>query len=233
MEKKLQIGIILCVVIVLIVAGAGWFLSRQEQQQTDRQFTNEVNRNLTLDQEHIYKDRLAQAEKWLNENPGGEVQDRYNSQVVVGHNLYGLGRLKQAREAYLKAVEMNPESPGAYTALYNVEIEMGDNDSALAHIQKAIEIGPKFPDPWIKLIEIKRDRFGASNEELNGIYVEAVVKTGENINILTNYAQFAEKTGNLQVAYEYWKKAGESNKENSKMYFAEAERVKAMMDESR
>lgn len=229
MDKKLKIGIILCVIVVVLVAGLSLFLNRQEENRIEKQFLTEVDRKLTLDQEHIYKDRIAEAEKWLNENPDAEVDDRYANQVSIGHNLYGLGRLKQAKEAYLKAIGMKADNPGAYTSLYQTEMEMGDNQSALEHIQKAIELGPKYPDPWLKLIEIKRDRFGASNEELNGIYVDAVVKTGENINILTNYAQFSETAGNYQISYEYWKKAADTTKENKSMYLAEAERVKGLI----
>lgn len=229
MDKKIRIGLMACVVIVLGVAVASFFMRHQEAQQAQSKFITEKVQHLTLDDQHIYKDRIAQADKWLQDNPDAKPEDRYNTTMTKGHNLYGLGKLSQAKDTYLRASEIMPENYSAYVALCAVEVDMLDNDSALTHIRKAIELSPKNPDVWIRFIELKRDRFGASNEELNGLYVDAVVKTDNNINLLTSYAQFAEKAGNLQTAYEYWQKAAETNKENSKTYLAEAARVKALI----
>lgn len=167
----------------------------------------EVPRNLTAEERKIYEDRLAQGYEILdqyNHSASTTPADFFKVYMHIGFQYYGLGQISKAEEAYKKAAEFDPKNYNAYTALYTLYLETGENDKALQAIEKAIELAPEKPDVWRKLVELKRDKLGASNEELSGIFQEAIKKTNEHVDIVKLYAQFLENAGQYQKAWELW-----------------------------
>lgn len=68
--------------------------------------------------------------------------------LVQGWNLLGIAwmmthQLTQAREALLKAVEIDPGYPHVWVQLGGVERELGDIGKAVQYFEKAIELAPK------------------------------------------------------------------------------------------
>lgn len=208
MSKK-HIILILAVVtaIILILSAVGIYFRPKSRLQESPPVNIEVPRNLTAEERKIYEDRLAQGYEILNQyqnNASTTPADFFKVYMHIGFQYYGLGKLTLAEEAYKKAAGFDPRNYNAYTALYTLYLETGENDKALQAIQKAIELAPEKPDVWRKLIELKRDKLGASSEELNGIFQEAIQKTSEHVDIIKLYAQFLENVGQYQKAWELW-----------------------------
>lgn len=83
---------------------------------------------------------------------------------------------------------------------------------------------------------LKKDKEHASNDEINGLYIEALQKTQtlltSYVDIHTAYASWLESVGNLQASKEYWQKAINLNPDNKKQYQAEVDRLNKLLGAS-
>ncbi len=224
--NKVKLGIIIAVGILVLVGLFSYFY------QEDKNIILEKEPNLTADERQIYEDRLAEAEAKLKQAETNE--EKYNLYLLIGFQKYGLGRFAEAKAAYRNAEKYNEKKDySVYTALYQVQLDMQDNEGARDSIKKAIEYGSGVADNWLKYIILEKERFNASNETLNGIYIEALGATAgqSDFDVMANYAQFLESTGNLQGAKEYWQKAAEANPGNKAVYDAEIKRLDALIQQ--
>lgn len=57
--------------------------------------------------------------------------------------LFGLGRVPEARDVWLKVLGKTPQNPAAHLGLAQVLIRLGDNSGAQAELDKAAEAGPE------------------------------------------------------------------------------------------
>jgi tetratricopeptide (TPR) repeat protein len=207
-------------VLVLFFAGLTWLNHYNYQSSLIR----EKDPGLTQDQRKIYEDRIALADAELAKSDLTQDQ-RFNALMSKGFQLYGLGKLEQSIEWYVKAAEVRPEDPNAYVAMYTSQLDMQDNRAAQKSIKQALELQPLNADAWKKYIVLERERFRAGNETLDGLYQEALSKTGHNIDIHTSYAVFLEGIGNLQGAKEQWQKSVEVYPANKAAYENEIRRL--------
>ena len=63
------------------------------------------------------------------------------------------------------------------------------------------------------------------------IYTQALSATGSNVNIVTFYAQFLEKIGDLKGAKAQWQKAIQINPSGKKDYQAEVTRLDKLINQ--
>jgi tetratricopeptide (TPR) repeat protein len=229
MNPHVKWGIFSALFLFGIAVALGLYLSHQKGDESAH-FILEKDPNLTQEERAVYDERLGLAREWLENNPDAPAEEKFNYMMVEGFNLYGLGQFLKSKNVFLNASKISPEESVAYAALSFVALDMEDNKGALNYIQKAIELSPTNADYYKKMITIKKDRFGADSEELNGLYVDALVKTNNHIDIVTSYAKFAEESGKTLVAYEYWQKAIEIYPESASVYKKEMERLKKMMN---
>lgn len=73
-------------------------------------------------------------EKLLDEHP-----DRAEVHYIYGDFLYRDKEYKKAREAYLKAVEIQPDNPGIWDQILHIDGELNDHESMLKHSTMALE----------------------------------------------------------------------------------------------
>ncbi|HXH65039.1 MAG TPA: PA2778 family cysteine peptidase [Mariprofundaceae bacterium] len=59
----------------------------------------------------------------------------------LGNSLYAMGRLKEARAAFLQLTRDHPDSAAAFNNLAQTEADLGDDRAALAAARRAVEIG--------------------------------------------------------------------------------------------
>jgi tetratricopeptide (TPR) repeat protein len=223
MPKKVKIGIITAVTLVLVFAGYAAYKNWNYKAS----FVKEVNRNLSAEDRKVYEDRIIAAKKGLEEAQSDE--EKFNWTMNLGFNQYGLGSLADARKTFEQAIKLRPEDANAHVALYQVQVDQGDNNGALASIRTAIRIEQENPDIWKKYVQLMIDRFSADNNTVSALYSDAVNKTNSHIDIITSYAAWLEKSGNYQAAKEYWQKAIQKSPANKKLYEAEIKRLDALI----
>ncbi len=227
MNKEVKIGIAACIVLVLLVAGLIWW-PRYDYQ---RHLVKSVDRHLSQDDQKIYEDRISKADEGL---VNASADDKYNLLETKGVNLYGLGRLEDARKVLEEAIKFKPDLLAAYTVLAQVETEMMDYKAALTTFESALKISPVNATLWKKYIQLQTDQFKADNNKIDSIYQDALNKTiingVPNVDIVTSYASWLEKSGDLAKAKEYWQKAITINDSGKKAYDAEIKRIDGLLN---
>jgi tetratricopeptide (TPR) repeat protein len=224
MNNTIKIGLSLAVVIVLTIGGYGFLKKDKAPYQN---FTTYKDFHLTEASKKIYTDKLNEISKQL----GSSISDaeKYGLYIQQGFNFYGLGQLQDAKNSYEKALQIKSDDAAAYNALYQTQLEMGDNLGAESSLKKALDLYPVSADAWRKYIQFEADIMHRDDNAINGLYIQAINKTNSNVDIMTVYAQFLEKTGNLQAAKEYWQKAIIANPKGKKIYQAEVDRLDKLL----
>ena len=130
----------------------------------------------------------AQLHRWSNtmtlfEHALKVTANNYLAHNNLGNALARQGKLKQARDHYVKALQINPTFPRAHNNLANALARQGKREEAIAHYTKALELKPNFPKAhnnlanvlarqgknqkaiahYTKALEIKPDFAGAHN----------------------------------------------------------------------
>ncbi len=219
MPNKVKIGIIICLLLLVAVGIFSWFAKNKEESK----FIREKDPQLTTENRKIFEDRLASSEQKLNNAQNDE--DKFSWNMQIGYNLQALGKLSEAKRYFKDAIELKPENIVGYTALFQVQVDMTDYESARTSIKKAISLNPVNTDIWRKYILLEKEKFSASNDILNSFYLEALSKTNNSTDITTVYAEHLEASGNLQGALDQWKIATQQYPTN-KIYQAEVARLK-------
>lgn len=220
MNKEFKLGLVACLVLILLVAGFIWWPHYNYQ----RNLIKSVDRHLSQEDQKTYEDRLAQANADLQKNDLSNEQ-RYNLLMNKGFQLYALGRLSEAVDAFADAARINSQDFTSYVAMYTAQLDMQDNRGAEKSILRAIELKPADADIWKKYIQLQMDRFAANNDQLNSLYQQALDKTHQSTDIVTAYASWLEKSGDLSKAKEYWQKAAIADSSNKKVYDAQIKRI--------
>lgn len=227
MNKKI---ILVLIIIILVIYGAV-FLNKKDDVPDDvlidSVFITEKDSKLTEEERKIVEDKLADIQKKIVEIEDGNDKERYNLIMQLGFQKNVLGKLAEARDAFLKAAKIQPEDYTAPIALFHIYADMGDNQSARESIKKAIQLQPEKADSWRQYIQFEKERFGATNEKLEEIFLEAMAKTNSSVDIITVYAQFLEEKGDLQGAIEQWEKAIAAFSQNKDLYQQEISRLKS------
>jgi len=69
--------------------------------------------------------------------------DHPNIQIRLGGLEYTLGNHELSRQAYIRALRLNPQEPEAYVGLALLEMEKGNRTQALRYAQRAASISDK------------------------------------------------------------------------------------------
>ena len=226
MNKNVKIGIGIAVLIFLAVAGYSWYNESNKPAEDDK-FIKTVERNLSTADRKIFEDRLVEAQNKLTASKTDE--ERFGWQMQIGYNLQALGRLGQAQDAFEQAIRLKSDDYSGLTALFQVQIDRSDNEGALVSIKTALDKSPNNPDLWRKYIQLETEKFNPSNDSLNNLYLEALSKTNDSVNIITVYAQFLEKVGEVTKSIEYWQKAIDANPASKKLYQTEIDRINKLL----
>jgi tetratricopeptide (TPR) repeat protein len=163
-----------------------------------------------------FKSRAKNLSKETDDN-------QFNDVYAQLANAYReVGDYKEALNVLDKTSERNENSSEVWSLYSDIYKDMKNIPKARESIKKATEIESDKIKYWQKLIELSQDQ---GTQVLNDLYVNALAKTFDRIEIVVDYARFAEKTGNLQVSLEYWQKAAELNRDNKNVYLIEADRI--------
>jgi tetratricopeptide (TPR) repeat protein len=150
--------------------------------------------------------------------------NNYLAHNNLGNALARQGKLKQAKDHYVKALRINPTFPRAHNNLANALARQGKSEEAIAHYTKALEIKPNFPkahnnlgNVWArqgknqeaivhysKALQLKPDFAGAHNNlgnilEGQGKINEAVFHFARALELKPDFAEAHFNLGNARA----------------------------------
>jgi tetratricopeptide (TPR) repeat protein len=226
LDKKLLIGL---VVIVAVIATLFFIPKKKIQIAPANNFKTHIETNLTPDLKTTYDKKIAEDQAKLAVSkaqnvPPNEVQLIY---LDLGLYEYLEGNLLEAKDAFEKAKDLHPGA-AVWVGLYPVLRDMGDLDGEEEALQQAVRLNPADWNMWRAYIEFEQYQRHASNDDLDKIYKQALDGTHMDLNIITVYAQFLEKGGDLQSALNFWKIAVQQMP-NNKIYQAEVARLQKVL----
>ena len=134
-------------------------------------------------QSYVRQDRLTglvfdiklekSAEKPFSEPaPGLEVG------LLLADLLAGTEKIDGARAMYERVSSENPEAPGPYEGLGNLEYRLGDRDKARTHFGRAFELGSKNPSMLLRYAGLQRE---VGDEQIVMTLLRAVRASPEDI----------------------------------------------------
>jgi tetratricopeptide (TPR) repeat protein len=119
---------------------------------------------IVIADESVQKDDLAEAKKALQsalivdgENP--DVLSRY------GYILNAMGDFAGAKESYLKVLQSNPSDDMTHGALANVLHKLEDDEDALVHHRRSVELDPGYAPHYFNFANTLND-LGRKSEAL-------------------------------------------------------------------
>lgn len=93
---------------------------------------------LSMGAEASDKNRLTE----IAQNLADKNTDEFKAQAFVGDLYYQKGEKSTARDYYLKAIRLSPSNFSVWQNIINVEAELNEFDSLLAHSEEALEYFP-------------------------------------------------------------------------------------------
>jgi len=217
-------NIIYIMIAVVILAGAVFTLTRRGPGEFDHkqvEVTGTAQEKSSLQKQ--IEDLKIQIEAAKKSNQPQEKL--FQLYVDLGSAQRTLGLLSDARDSYKAAIDLQPNSVPAWTTIYSAYFDLGDFDSAKDAAQKSLALNSGDWNMWRNLIDLETNQFHLSNDDLKKLYEQALGASSANINIVTYYAVFLEKIGDLAGAKAQWQKAIQINPTGRKDYQAEIARL--------
>src|ERR1051326_5775779 len=230
MSKKINIYIGV-VALAIIAAGFVWYFSSYKPKSGSLPELKNVDRHLTADQKKIYTDRLRQAEEYLgklSEQQPDFAQQQLNSYIYEAQDYYGLGQLQQSINKYNAALKLDPKNENALVGEAIVYIDAGQKEKARQIYEQVIKNNSKNYNTWLQYISL-RQGMGAASADISSLYGQALINTGNYVDVLTKDAEFQESIGNINEAISLWQKAAVQYPENAAIYKGEAQRLQKMI----
>ncbi len=194
--RKLYLGL----VTILLALGAFIYFT------WPRDIITKVNPNLNAEQRAKYENQLAETKKQIaaidKSTPSEQKAQLY---FDLARTEFTLGEYLKAKQAYEKVIETYPGFKGAYYEYFTVVLTMRDYDSAKKIARQGLGINPQDGSLWLGLIGLERDHLGANDTALIGLYLEAMAKSGPDMQVAATYARFLEEKGNIPEALRQWK----------------------------
>jgi tetratricopeptide (TPR) repeat protein len=227
MNSNVRIGIVASALLLMAVLGFAQYNKTHQTQKNN--FKTDVPRNLTAEDKKIFEDRISEYKNKLKESK--DDAEKYNLFLQIGFNEYAQGHLQASKDSFLEAIKINAEQYDVYVGLFQTQVDMNDYFGAEQSIKKAISIRKGIADLWRRYIQLKIDHENASNDEVTRLFEEALKDTTQQgdvanyVDVVTFYAPWLEKVGDIPKAIEYWKKAIDANPESKTIYQAEIDRI--------
>lgn len=109
------------------------------------------------------------------------------------------------------AMKIDPNNAYLMQTYASLLAKMGDMTGAITWVNKALAIRPTETHFWFLKIDLLRASTKDNFEAMKPVYLEAIAKTNNSIDLVTAYASFLGQIGRKQDAITYWEKAIEIN----------------------
>jgi tetratricopeptide (TPR) repeat protein len=90
-----------------------------------------------------------------HDQPDSEAMGAISAHLDRGWDLVQKGDLQAAEVSARHVLELDGESPEAYTLLGAIEAARGDHEGALEHYDKAMDLDPEYVDPLLYAAEVR------------------------------------------------------------------------------
>ncbi len=233
MPTKVKLGIGVSILLVLGVLAFTQISVWHAKQVADAKLVKVIKRNITAEDRKVFEDRIIDLQKKLAESKNND--EKYGLYVQLGTYKYTLGLLQDSKDYFSEAIKINADQYDVYDRLFATLVDMQDYQGAEEAIKKAISIRKGNADLWRKYITFKIDRVNASTQETTRLYEEALQDTAlnsdvpNNVDILSSYATWLEKIGDIAGAIDKWKKVADINPEDKKLYQAQIDRLQKLI----
>ncbi len=182
-------------------------------------------RNIEPKSKEIFENRIKEYEKKISLfNDKTLLTDKINSYFMLSVDYKSLGNYAKSKEYIEKAMTLDPGNSNLmqiYSSLLSV---MGDKNSALVYINKAISLYDKEVNYWLWKIDLEK-AIGTSTSKIDDIYKQALKSTKNDLSIIVVYADFLSNQKRYAESVSYWKKAIEIYPKNKDIYQAEIDRL--------
>jgi tetratricopeptide (TPR) repeat protein len=141
------------------------------------------------DTEEIKK-KIGEVQKIIDEfDSQTDIKDKNNAYFVLASHQQSIGLYLDAKKTLETSLKenINTNIIQSYAILLH---NMGAKKAALQYIDNALKIAPQIPSYWRSKIDLANDVYGADQNYMDDLYTQALKSTGDNIDIVTVYAQF-------------------------------------------
>lgn len=215
---------VLGALLVLIAVFYGFNQLNKDEKRAEDYKPKEINQLGEEEQKRILEEQLRYYQNKAGElSDDASVSDKYTTYIKLAEIQNQLG-------LFTEAIATLDKIPGERTDNTRLLIQysiayMGLNDKAKArdYAQKAVAIDDEIPEYWQTYIEASQE---LPVSELEPLYLEALKKTVNNLEIVKSYARFLEKIGNTEKAIGYWETARNINPDGAGEYDAEIARLR-------
>lgn len=125
---------------------------------------------------------------------------------------------KASLDAALKLQPNDPYITSYYASMY---FHMKEYANALVWINKALALSPTNVNFWYIKFDIVKAQSNNDSKVVDSVYLDAIVKTKGDINMVTAYASWLGSIGEKTKAIEQWRKAIEIYPKNKVVFEAE------------
>lgn len=174
------------------------------QVSDDSQFVTYIPPNLNEDVLVSIKSEVDKLERQLKDLPD-DPSDKYNLYLGLAQNYLTLGELSKSRDAYIWAADLFPKDANIRYSLSQVYLQMKDYDNVVRYIDEAIALEPIEVEFWRFKLTYAEQQLGISEGELREMYEEAIESTQRNVDMVTFYAAYLSRVGDLENSVAQWK----------------------------
>lgn len=224
-NKKLIISVL--IIFVFIVTAILIFSPMGKKLLDNRtELITHVDVNLSVSDREFVEKRLANYEKQFSElSENASIIDKVNLYFVMAADYRMLGEYGKAKELLESAMAIDPKNSNLISTYSSLLAIMGDKETALTYIDKAIELYGAESNYWLWKIDLEKE-LNSSVVNIEKVYKDALEKTNNDLNIIVSYAQFLETQKKYSESITYWEKAIIIYPQNKSIYETEVNRLK-------
>ncbi|HKJ16258.1 MAG TPA: tetratricopeptide repeat protein [Xanthomonadales bacterium] len=135
------------------------------------------------------------------------LNDDIRSRTVLANVLLGAGKIDEARDLYVEALEIDPSEIGMLLGVANIDWALKDYESAIDHFNQFLEVKPKDVDANLMLGDLHREMGEFDNA--SEAYEQALFVSTGNIQPLVRLSYLAISRGHSDEALELLSQAAE------------------------
>ena len=196
MSNRKPIIVTLAVLLVLlIIGGYGWSEGYTPGSPVKRTIAVNLSPEHRAEFEKQVKDATAKVQQ------NGED---FDSWIQLGSAQYQLGRLADAAFAYEEAGNLRGKNSLSFSNLGDVYVKMGKLVKARLSYERALDNNPAYEQHYLKLVEFLQTNVQNPKADIEAAFERGLKELGSNYTILSAYADWRERVGDLVSARALW-----------------------------
>jgi tetratricopeptide (TPR) repeat protein len=222
-KTALSRAIILLAILGLIVGGF-IYQQQQEKRQALEYSPAEIEQLDESKRKEVLETQLQDLEQKARKlTSDATISDKFVVYIQLAEVRTALGKFAEAINALDQVREERSGNSRLWTEYAKAYRGLGDSGKAKESIQQALNVDDELPLTWQLYLEINSD---LPDQQLDALYVTALQKTKNDLDLVISYAKFLEKIGNIERAVAYWETARNVDPARSADYEKEISRLR-------